>query len=151
MRPWIWRCILSNSYERYEPIKSFGMRGAYDGFLRSVYTYSTIKAPFHKIVPKTAVNTAAPAHHWPLDNPSLNTPSDLNAATPKKNNNYSYMSKSICYGCCYTLQWSDRWHWQSIPKISFDWRTHFFDRACTSGDTYPTCAKIQSDQTHRSR
>lgn len=63
MRPWIWRCILSNSYERYEPIKSFGMRGAYDGFLRSVYTYSTIKAPFHKIVPKTAVNTAAPAHH----------------------------------------------------------------------------------------
>lgn len=58
------------------------------GLLPNLYTYSMINAPFHKIVAKTPVNTAAPTHHCPPNSPSLKTPSDLNAATPKKNKTY---------------------------------------------------------------
>lgn len=51
-------------------------------------TYSVINAPFHKIQPKTAVNMAVPAHHWPPTTPLPNTPSVLKAPTPRKNKIY---------------------------------------------------------------
>lgn len=57
----------------------FGPRNVSHG-----YTYSVIKAAFQRIQPKTAVNTPVPAHHCPPTMPLANTPSLLNAPTPKK-------------------------------------------------------------------
>lgn len=50
----------------------------------SINTYSVIRAPFHKIHPKTAVKTAVPTHHWPPTQALWKTPSVLRAPTPMK-------------------------------------------------------------------
>lgn len=89
-----------------------------------IVTYSVINAPFHKIQPNTAVNTAVPAHHWPPTWPFWNTPSVLKMPTPRKNKIYCQERKQKCINC--VNQKSDSFHfWQQLRahKLTKEWKT----------------------------
>jgi hypothetical protein len=61
-----------------------------------VTTYSVMSAAFHKMVASVAVKMVVPTHHCPPDQPwRPNTSSCLNAAIPKKNNNYEIHTSPI--------------------------------------------------------